>query len=69
MKRNSSGERLPTVCFVVTAKHLGLYADMAAIAALSVRRLHPHARIILVTDEATARESERASHALANIAR
>jgi hypothetical protein len=69
MKRNSSGERLPTVCFVVTAKHLGLYADMAAIAALSVRRLHPQARIILVTDEATARESERASHALANIAR
>jgi hypothetical protein len=54
MKRSSSGERLLTVCFVLTAKHLGLYADMAAVAAHSVRRLHPHARIILVTDEPTA---------------
>jgi len=26
MKRNSSGERLPPVCFVLTAKHLRLYA-------------------------------------------
>jgi len=59
MKRNSSGERLPTVCFVVTAKHLGLYGDMAAVAALSVRRLHPHARIVLVTNESTAHVIDR----------
>lgn len=67
MKRNSSGERLPTICFVLTAKDLGLYADMAAVAALSVRRLHPHARIILVTDEPTARAIDDHSHALGNI--
>lgn len=67
MKQNSSGERLPTVCFVLTAKHLGLYADMAAVAALSVRRLHPEARIVLVTDEPTARAIDRRSHALRNI--
>jgi hypothetical protein len=67
MKRNSSGERLPTVCFVLTAKHLGLYADMAAVAALSVRRLHPQAQIILVTDEPTARAIDHHSHALGNI--
>jgi hypothetical protein len=64
MKRSSSGERLPAVCFVLTAKHLGLYGDMAAVAALSVRRLHPHARIVLVTDEPTARAVDRRSHAL-----
>jgi hypothetical protein len=67
MKRNSSGERLPTVCFVLTAKHLGLYADMAAVAALSVRRLHAQARIVLVTDEPTARAIDRRRHALRNI--
>jgi hypothetical protein len=67
MKRNSSGERLPTVCFVLTATHLGLYADMAAVAAPSVRRLHPRARIILVTDDWSARAIDRGSHALCNI--
>ena len=67
MKRNSSGERLPTVCFVVTAKHSGLYGDMAAVAALSVRRLHPRTRIILVTDDSTAHVIDRCSHALRNI--
>lgn len=67
MKRNSSGERLPTICFVLTAKDLGLYADMAAVAALAVRRLHPQARIILVTDEPTARAIDYGSHALGNI--
>ena len=67
MKRNSSHERLPTVCFVVTAKHLGLYGDMAAVAALSVRRLHPRTRIILVTDDSTAHVIDRCSHALRNI--
>jgi hypothetical protein len=66
MKRNSS-ERLPTICFVLTAKHLGLYADMAAVAALAVRRLHPQARIILVTDEPTARAIDRRSHAVRDI--
>ena len=67
MKRNSSGERLPTICFVLAAKDLGLYADMGAVAALAVRRLHPQARIILVTDEPTARAIDHYSHALANI--
>ena len=67
MKRNSSGERLPTICFVLAAKDLGLYADMAAVAALAVRRLHPQARIVLVTDERTARAIDRRSHALRNI--
>jgi len=67
MKRNSSGERLPTICFVLAAKDLGLYADMAAVAALAVRRLHPQARTILVTDELTARAIDHSSHALGNI--
>ena len=67
MKRNSSGDRLPTICFVLTAKDLGLYADMAAVAALAVRRLHPQARTILVTDEPTTRAIDRGSHALGNI--
>ncbi|HKF94817.1 MAG TPA: hypothetical protein VKB96_09490, partial [Gammaproteobacteria bacterium] len=67
MKRNSSGERLPTICFVLTAHHLGLYADMLAVAALSVRRLHPQARIILVTDDATARAIDLRSHRVRSI--
>jgi hypothetical protein len=67
MKGDTSGERLPTVCFVVTAKHLRLYADMAAVAALCVRRLHPQARIMLVTDEPTACAIDHHSHALRNI--
>ena len=67
MKRNSSGERLPTICFVLAANDLGLYADMVAVAALSVRRLHPHARIILVTDERTAPAIDRRRHALRNV--
>jgi hypothetical protein len=67
MKRDSSGGWLPTICFVLTAKNLGLYADMAAVAALAVRRLHPQARIILVTDEPTGRAIDHGSHALGNI--
>jgi hypothetical protein len=67
MKRNSSSERLPTICFVVTANNSGLYLDMAAVAALSVRRLHPQARIILVTDEPTAHAIDHGNHLLANI--
>src|SRR6266446_6600103 len=67
MKRNSSGERLPTICFVLAAKDLGLYADMAAVAALTVRRLHPQARTILVADKLTARAIDHGSHALGNI--
>jgi hypothetical protein len=67
MKRNSSRKRLPTICFVLAAKDLGLYADMAAVAALAVRRLHPQARTILVTDEPTARALDHGSHALGNI--
>ena len=67
MKRNSSGERLPTICFVLAAKDLGLYADMAAVAVLAVRRLHPQARTILVTDGPTARGIDHAGHALGNI--
>ena len=60
-------ERLPTICFVLAAKDLGLYADMAAVAALAVRRLHPQARIILVTDEPTACAIDHGSHTLGNI--
>jgi hypothetical protein len=67
MKRNRSGERLPTICFVLAAKHLGLYADMGAVAVLAVRRLHPQARIVLVTDELTARAIDHGNHALGNI--
>ena len=67
IKRNSSGERLPTICFVLAAKDLGLYADMAAVAALAVRRLHLQARIVLVTDKATAHAIDHGNHALANI--
>jgi hypothetical protein len=40
---------------------------MAAVAALAVRRLHSQARIILVTDEPTARGIDHAGHALGNI--
>src|SRR5436189_5109744 len=67
MKGNSSRERLPTICFVLAAKNLRLYADMAAVAALAVRRLHPQARTILVTAEPTARAIDHGSHALGNI--
>ena len=67
MKANSGNNWLPTICFVVAAKNLGLYADMAAVAALAVRRLHPQARIILVTDEPTAHAIDHGNHALANI--
>ena len=67
MKGNRSGKRLPTICFVLAAKDLGLYADMAAVAALAVRLLHPQARILLVTDEPTARAINHGSHALGNI--
>ncbi len=67
MKSNSGNKRLPTICFVLAAKDLGLYADMAAVAALAVRRLHPQARIILVTDEPTAHAIDHGNHALANI--
>src|ERR1700730_7960515 len=67
MKGNSGTKQLPTIFFVLAAKDLGLYADMAAVAALSVRRLHPQARIILVTDEPTARAIDHHSHALGNV--
>src|SRR5437763_15070846 len=67
MKSNSGNKRLPTICFVLAAKDLGLYADMAAVAALAVRRLHPQARTILVTDEPTARAIDHGSHAIGNI--
>lgn len=67
MKSNSSNQRLPTICFVLAAKDLGLYADMSAVAALAVRRLHLQARIILVTDEPTAHAIDHGNHALANI--
>jgi hypothetical protein len=67
MKSNTGNKRLPTICFVLAAKDLGLYADMAAVAALAVRRLHPQARIILVTDEPTAHAIDDGNHALANI--
>ena len=59
---------MPAICFVIAAKDLGLHADMAAVAALAVRRLHPQARIVLATDEPTARAIERRGHALREIA-
>src|SRR5438552_19174300 len=40
---------------------------MTAVAALSVRRLHPQAQIILVMDEPTARAIDRDNHALRKI--
>jgi hypothetical protein len=67
MRRNNNRKGLPTICFVLAAKDLGLYADMAAVAALAVRRLHRQARTILVTDEPTARAVDHGNHALRNI--
>jgi len=67
MKQNKIDERLPTICFVLAEKDLRLYADMAAVAALTVRRLHRQARIILVTDEPTAFAIEHGNHALGEI--
>jgi hypothetical protein len=67
MKGNSSRRWLPTICFVLAAKDLGLYADMGAVAVLAVRRLHPQARTVLVTDEPTARAIDHGNHALGNI--
>ena len=67
MKVTGPNSRLPTICFVLTAKDLGLYTDMAAVAALAVRRLHRQARIVLITDEPTARAIEQNKHALAKI--
>ena len=52
---------------MLAAKDLGLYANMAAVAALAVHRLHPQARIILVTDEATARAIDQRKHAISDI--
>ena len=66
MKSNGGSKGLPTICFVLAAKDLGLYTDMAAVAALAVRRLHPKARTILVTDEPTARAIDQCKHALAD---
>lgn len=68
MKNNCDSKRLPTICFVLAAKDLGLHADMAAVAALAVRRLHSQARIILVTDKPTARAMAHDNHALPDIA-
>lgn len=67
MKANSDNKRLPTICFVLAAKDLGLYTDMAAVAALAVRRLHRQARVVLVTDEPTAHAIDQGKHALARI--
>jgi len=67
MKSNSGSKGVPTICFVLAAKDLGLHADMAAVAALAVRRLHSQARISLVTDEPTARAIDQGKHALADI--
>ena len=67
MKVTGANDRLPTICFVLAAKDLGLYTDMAAVAALAVRRLHRQARILLITDQPTAHAIEHAKHALANI--
>jgi hypothetical protein len=67
MKSNSGSKGLPAICFVLAAKDLGLHADMAAVAALAVRRLHPQARIIFVTNEPTARVIDHGKHALADI--
>jgi hypothetical protein len=67
MKANTNDKALPTICFVLAGKDLGVYSDMAAVAALAVRRLHPQARIILVTDEVTAHAIERGKHALGGI--
>lgn len=67
MKSSSGSKGLPAICFVLAAKELGLYADMAAVAALAVRRLHPQARIILMTDEPTARAIDQGKHAIADI--
>src|SRR5438552_15470729 len=61
-------DRTPAICFVVAAKDLGLHADMAAVAALAVRRLHPRARIVVATDEPTAQAIERRGNALREIA-
>ena len=67
MKVNSDVKQLPTICFVLSEKDLGLYTDMAAVAALAVRRLHSQARIVLVIDEPTAHVIEYGNHALAGI--
>ena len=67
MESSSGSNGLPAICFVLAAKDLGLYADMAAVAALAVRRLHPQARIILVTDEPTARAIDQGKRALTDI--
>lgn len=67
MKAHSDNKRLPAICFVLTSKKLGVYTDMAAVAALAVRRLHRQARIILITDEPTAHAIDHGNHALAKI--
>ncbi len=56
------------ICFVVAAPDLGLHADMATVAALAVRRLHPRSRIVLAADEPTAHAIEQRGHPLREIA-
>src|ERR1700758_3907392 len=67
MESSSGSNGLPAICFVLAAKDLGLYTDMAAVAALAVRRLHRQARIVLGTDEPTAHAIDQGNHALARI--
>ena len=39
MKSNRDSKRLPTICFLLAAKHLGLQADMAAVGDPSLYRI------------------------------
>jgi len=43
----------PTIAFVLVSDGRGRYPAMAFVAASAARRLHPDARLVLVTDEAT----------------
>jgi hypothetical protein len=68
MKSNSGGGNgLPAICFVLAAKELGLYANMAAVAALAVRRLHSQGESSWVTGEPTARAIDQGKRALTDI--
>jgi hypothetical protein len=69
MRRNRSGERLPTICFVITANDwdfmLTSLRSLPFECTDSIRKRES----FIVTDEPSSRAIDRASDALANIAR
>jgi len=57
-----------TVCYVVVDPQLRTHANWCYVSASSVKRCHPDARIVVVTDKETGRAIEREGHCLRRVA-